>query len=144
MFYSALKTSLRVACYFFCALTLAYSLIMLVQNNSNAAMSVITVFLFYPFSFIIVFSNLLLRGSKINGFFRELLRYLAFILALILCIGLPHRAALTGASSTILIVFITIVYIICRFVTIKCKTTEARKETQKAEYQSVYTTENEK
>lgn len=143
-FSSAFKKSLRVSCYGFCAMTLLYSLIMLALYDTYASMSVITVMLFCPFCFIIAFANELMRGSRIHGFVRAIIRYLAIMAAFGLCICLPNRASLSGASATILFVAVTVIYIIGAMITLKYNTNIKKKDEQKAEYKNVYSEGNRK
>ena len=142
--YCALKKSLRLACYGFCVLTLLYSLIMLAANDTYATMSVLVVTLFYPFCFVIVFVNELLRKSRLNILIHALLHYVTTLLAFWLCICFPHRASLTGASGTVLFAAVTIIYAIGTLIVSKYSEDKKKKAEHKAEYKNVYSDMNRK
>lgn len=143
-FYSALKKSLRISCYGFCAMTLLYSLIMLAAYDTHASMSVLTVLLFYPFCFIIIFVNEWMRGSRLNGLLCATLRYIAIITAFGLCICLPNYSSLTGASGTVLFAAVTVIYVIGALIASQYSADKKKKADRKAEYKNVYSDMNRK
>lgn len=142
MFSSILKKAISLACYGFCVLTLLYSFIMLCVHDSEASMSVLVVFLFFPFCFSMTFVDGLLRASKLGGGVRTLLLYVTFLVSFVLLICLPHKAALSGASLLVLLVAASLIYgigfLLYTWVILP------KKQSQKSDYVSVYKTSNKK
>ncbi len=135
---SAIKRSLAVACYYFCILTLVYSLAMIAIYDIRANMSVFTVMLFYPFSFIIVFANEMLQASQLKGFGRAVVRYFAIMFALWLCIYLPNSRVVSMPNAVIIFAVLTLLYALGILVFTVIRSEIKRKNNKKTEYKSVY------
>ena len=139
-----LKRALATACYGFCALTLLYSLIMLGIYDANAHMSVFTVLLFYPFCFTMTLTNELLKEKATNGFFKALIRYTVFLLAVSLFICFPHRQTITGTVAVILFFVFTVLYILIALLNVWLFSGKKPENSNAAEYTAVYKNANKK
>lgn len=140
-FSSILKRALASACYGFCGLTLLYSFVMIGIYDTRANMSVFTVLLFYPFCLAISLTNAMLVNSKMRGFSRSLVRYIAFLIASGLFICLPHKETITGTVALILFFIFTLIYIICSVVYALCFVSRRKSVEDSERYISVYKNE---
>jgi cytochrome bd-type quinol oxidase subunit 2 len=112
--------------------------------DTDAHMSVFTVLLFYPFCFTLTLTNELLKEKTTNGFFKALIRYIVFLLAVGLFICFPHRQTITGTVALILFFAFTILYVLAALLNawlFSGKNTENRNDT---EYTAVYKNVNRK
>ena len=136
---SILKKSFCYSCYGFCIMTLLYSLIMY-WIDSYAHMYSLTVLLFFPFCFSLVFSAIWLRYSKMKFPVRCLIHYIVTMLACWFFIISPHSSAFLFSPAGIIgiLAALTLVYAVIVLIVFIIKSNKRKKANQKIEYKNVY------
>lgn len=138
-FISSVKESLKAACYGFCCLTVLYSFIMLlIYQGVDANMSVRTVLLFYPLSFVITFVCNFMNRKKWNSSLKSFVLYVTILASAGLFIFLPHQNTLKGSSLVILFAMITLSYWFGAAIFFAVYSQQKKKENRESEYTGVY------
>ena len=152
-FLSAFKKSIRNSCYGFSALTILYSLIMLIVVQQrygdsftifHSNMSVVTVLLFFPLCFILSLTNEMLKESRLNELLRALVRYASLLFALGMCVLLPNRDSVTGNVVIVLFAAVTLMYALGAWIYAKHIAKSRVNLSKNSEYKSVYRSETRK
>ena len=131
---------LQKACIYYTITTfLLIFLFWLVSDDITRAMHPTALMLVLPFSLLFAAANCMFREAKFGLWAKVLLHYAITMLALMLCLYLPNKAADARASGALaLLLVFTVIYFIIMGVVLYLRARVFHIEREEKEYTSVY------